>query len=385
MNALRQQVCQTTAAKLTQALGRLATSRAVVGLDGFVDEILAVVDTRHDPDRYEPVRTIAALAAKIGRAAGESSNYELVVKQRKLGGNGPIMANALACLGLPVTYIGNLGHPEIHLVFRDFATRADVRSIAEPGHTDALEFDDGKLLLGKLEPLAEVNWDNLVERVGRDELQRLFGGATLIGMVNWTMLPRMTGIWEHLLAEVLPGGGSHEGKPAPRRTLFVDLADPEKRTSEDLREALGLLPRFQEQVEVILGLNLKEAMAVARVLGLTVPADPDAFLEPAAAAIRRDLGIGCVVIHPRRAAAAATETEVARFAGPFVQHPLISTGGGDHFNAGFAFGRILGLGLEESLCAGVACSGYYVRTAQSPTAAELAEFIRLLPDPEPPA
>jgi sugar/nucleoside kinase (ribokinase family) len=386
MNALRQQVCQTTAAKLTQALGRLATTRALVGLDGFVDEIIAVVDTRLDPDRYEPVRTIAALAGKIGQAAGESSNYELVVKQRKLGGNGPIMANALACLGLPVTYLGNLGHPEIHLVFRDFATRADVRSIAEPGHTDALEFDDGKLLLGKLEPLAEVNWDNLVERVGRDELQRLFDGATLIGMVNWTMLPRMTGIWEHLIAEVLPAGAGSPGRgQAPRRTLFIDLADPEKRTPEDLRMALGLLDRFQEQVEVILGLNLKEAMAVARVLGLTLPADPDAFLEPAAAAIRRVLGVGCVVIHPRRAAAAATGSEAARFAGPFVQHPMISTGGGDHFNAGFAFGRVLGLGLEESLCAGVACSGYYVRTAQSPTASELADFIRLLPDPEPSA
>jgi sugar/nucleoside kinase (ribokinase family) len=88
------------------------------------------------------------------------------------------------------------------------------------------------------------------------------------------------------------------------------------------------------------------------------------------------------VIHPRRCAAAATESGVARFAGPFVQRPLISTGAGDHFNAGFCLGRVLGLDLEESLCAGVACSGYYVRTAQSPSAEELAEFIMVLPDPE---
>ena len=72
-----------------------------------------------------------------------------MVTQRKLGGNGPIMANALACLGLHVTYLGCLGYPEIDPVFRDFATRATVRSIAEAGHTDALEFDDGKLMLGK--------------------------------------------------------------------------------------------------------------------------------------------------------------------------------------------------------------------------------------------
>ena len=46
----------------------------------------------------------------------------------------------------------------------------------------------------------------------------------------------------------------------------------------------------------------------------------------------------------------------AKFLGPFVQHPKISTGAGDHFNAGFALGRTLGFDLEQSLCCGVATS-----------------------------
>jgi hypothetical protein len=45
-------------------------------------------------------------------------------------------------------------------------------------------------------------------------------------------------------------------------------------------------------------------------------------------------------------------------------------------------GRVLGMGLEASLCAGVASSGYYVRTARSATAIELAGFIDELPAPE---
>jgi sugar/nucleoside kinase (ribokinase family) len=65
-----------------------------------------------------------------------------------------------------------------------------------------------------------------------------------------------------------------------------------------------------------------------------------------------------------------------------VKEPKISTGAGDHFNAGFCLGRVLGLSLEESLCTGVGTSGYYVRTAISPTAAQLAEFIANLPAPE---
>ena len=350
--------------------------KAVLGFDGFVDEIIAVVDKRHGPDHYEPVESIAAMARKILGASGESSNYELIVKQRKLGGNGPIMANALASLGLDVTYIGNLGHPDVHLVFRDFAARARVISIAEPGHTDALEFADGKLMLGKLQSLGDVNWANLVERVGQPELSAMMGGATLIGMLNWTMLPRMGEIWDRLLEEVFPAG------PKAGRTLFVDIADPEKRTREDLRGALATMAKFQEHADVILGLNLKEAAQVAEVLGLPDRADREATVEEDAAAIRRALGLGCVVIHPRKVAAAALESESARFPGPFVQSPRISTGAGDHFNAGFCLGRVLGLGLEESLCAGVASSGYYVRTARSASAIELAGFIEELPAPE---
>ncbi len=120
-------------------------------------------------DRYEAMKTIDVLGDKILAAAGQSSNYELLVKQTKLGGNGPIMANALAAAGLPVTYIGNLGYPAMHPVFAELAKRAkEVISIAEPGHTDALEFEDGKLMLGKHQTLGDISWENLLQRVGKE-------------------------------------------------------------------------------------------------------------------------------------------------------------------------------------------------------------------------
>jgi sugar/nucleoside kinase (ribokinase family) len=375
--ATRQQICASTSAKLAAAAPTLKKLPATIGLDGFVDSIIAVVDKRHDNVRYEPMKTIAALGTKIINAAGQSSNYEMVVKQTKLGGNGPIMANALAAMGMDVSYIGNLGYPTLHPVFQELANRAHVISIAEPGTTDALEFDDGKLMFGKHESLKDINWDNLVQRVGGlDKLKSLFSQSRLVGMVNWTMLAFMTDIWRHLLSEVLPSvqKGHH--------AFFVDLADPEKRTHNDIHGALDLLTRFQEKVDVILGLNLKEAGEVGDVLGLPGRADPEASIKESATEIRRKLGISCVVVHPRRGAAAATETHAAEFAGPFVAQPKISTGAGDHFNAGFCLGRVLGFDLEESLCTGVATSGYYVRTAVSPSATQLAEFIGELPAPE---
>lgn len=372
----RQQICAETSRKLLDAAPRLKDVRALIGLDGFVDNIMSVVDKRHDHDRYDAIHKIERMGQKILAAAGQSSNYELVTKQQKLGGNSPIMANALACAGLNVTCIGNLGYPTIHPVFCDFGKRADLISIAEPGFTDALEFEDGKLMFNKNQSLGEVTWDNLLSRVGKDRLKELVGQSKLVGMVNWTMLPHMSRIWAKLLDEVIPNIERHE------RKIFVDLADPEKRTAEDILEALHLLRRFQDQVDVILGLNLKESGEIADVLDLPHRDNPEPHIEETARAIREKLGLYCVVIHPRRSAAAAIAGHSARFAGPFVQQPKISTGAGDHFNAGFCLAQTLGFGLEESLCTGVSISGYYVRTAISPSAYELANFIAQLPDPQ---
>jgi pfkB family carbohydrate kinase len=373
----RQQICQSASRKLSAAIPTLDSMNAVIGLDGFVDEIIAVVAKRFDKDRYEAMKTITVLGDKIQAAAGQSSNYELLVKQTKLGGNGPIMANALAAAGLPVTYIGNLGYPAMHPVFAELAKRAkEVISIAEPGHTDALEFEDGKLMLGKHQTLGDISWENLLQRVGKEALIKKVSAAKLIGFVNWTMLPNMSDIWSKLQSEILPHC------PKADRTFFIDLADPEKRTVTDISDALIILGRFQSFVNVILGLNLKESDQIASALGIAVPADSEPVMEQTAKAIRQKLGISCVVIHPRKGAAAATAEESARFAGPFVEKPKISTGAGDHFNAGFCLGRILGLNLEESLCTGVGTSGYYVRTAQSPTGKQLAEFIAELPPPQ---
>jgi sugar/nucleoside kinase (ribokinase family) len=376
MGLTREQICESASRKLMAAAPTLGSMPALIGLDGFVDEIIAVVDKRIDLKRYEAMKTIEVLGQKILQAAGQSSNYELLVTQTKLGGNGPIMANALASAGLAVTYIGCLGYPALHPVFADFAKRAKVYSIAEPGHTDALEFEDGKLMFGKHQSLGDINWDNLLARVGKDRLVELVCNAKLIGMTNWTMLPVMSDIWSKLQTEILPKC------PKGERTLFIDLADPEKRTREDIAGALKIISGFESSVRVILGLNLKESTAIAEVLRIGIAGDAEKGIEETAKSIRQKLGISCVVIHPRKGAAAATAKESGKFSGPFVQQPKISTGAGDHFNAGFCLGRILGLSLEESLCAGVATSGYYVRTATSPTGGQLAEFIAKLPPPQ---
>src|SRR5437016_4120741 len=192
------QLREECAAELLAATGRASAMTAFVGLDGFVDEILHAVDKRESAEKYTRVPTIAQFASRLAAAAGRSANVELVSQLTKLGGNGPIMANALASFGLKVTYLGNLGYPNLHPVFADFAKRAEVHSIAEPGYTDALEFEDGKIMLGKHQSLKQVNWANISSRFGSDKFARHFSSADLVGFVNWTMLTAMSDIWNSL-------------------------------------------------------------------------------------------------------------------------------------------------------------------------------------------
>src|SRR5207302_4443874 len=128
---------------------------------------------------------------------------------------------------------------------------------------------------------------------GREKLKQLIDGSRLIGMVNWTMLPHMSRIWAKMLDEVIPNNQRHQ------RQLFIDLADPEKRTHEDILDALHLLTRFQDQVDVILGLNLKESTEIADVLGLPGLSEPEGAIEEVARTIREKLHLSCVVVHPR--------------------------------------------------------------------------------------
>ncbi|HEX4119447.1 MAG TPA: PfkB family carbohydrate kinase [Verrucomicrobiae bacterium] len=349
--------------------GKAAQTSAFVGLDGFVDEILHVVDKRENAEVYQRLPTILKLSERLGAAAGKSTNVELVNQITKLGGNGPIMANALASFGLKVTYLGNLGYPNLHPVFADFAKRAEVHSIADPGTTDALEFEDGKVMIGKHTSLKHVTWENIQKRMGRDLFAAKFASADLVGFVNWTMLPYMSDVWESILAEICPSMN------CPRRTLFFDLADPEKRTREDILRALELIGRFEQYFNVILGLNEKEAHEVGEVLGLRPPGPTPEALGDFSLQIASRLKSGTLVVHPVSYALAVSNNKVDIVEGPFTGKPLITTGAGDHFNSGFCLGRLLGLDNKMSVLTGVTTSGYYVRSAQSPSIAQIAAMM----------
>ncbi len=358
------------AERLTESRSILGRSKILVGFDGFVDTILHVVDQRESATKYTRLDKMGEFGRRIQAAAGKSANLEFVEQMVKLGGNGPIMANALAQFTPPVTYVGSLGYPNLHPVFDAFAKTTRVISISEPGYTDAVEFNDGKLMFGKHASLKHINWQNLLKHIGEPDIVKLFSDCAMIAMVNWTMLPSMTAIFNKVLTRVAP---MLEG---PRRWVFFDLADPAKRAPEDIQTALKTISKFEKNFRVILGLNFSESVQIGGVLGIKRPAESLPAVAAHAAAIREKLGLDTVVVHPTHFAAAADASGHSALSGPFTPKPKITTGAGDHFNAGFCLGRLLECDIPMSLQFGVATSGYYVRHARSPKMEDLKKFLR---------
>lgn len=359
-----------TAASLAEHLRRtdFENMRAVVGFDGFVDEVVHVVDRRLDTDHYERVGYLADYGRKFLEAAGLSLNVEMVPVARKMGGNGPIFANSLSKLGMNLTYMGALGREGIHLVFQELEERAHLISLSDPAFTDAVEFYDGKVISSKLEAFRALTWENIKKQIPVEIFAGMMDESALVGFENWTMLVHMTKIWKGICGEVFP-----LMKNPARRKMFLDLADPAKRTEEDILEAIDCMRLFETRFEVILGLNEKEAFGLAALFGKG--REDFGLILSLAEYLKEKLPVSVVVVHPVKEACAVSREGSFCVQGPYCEKPKLTTGAGDNFNAGFVLGYLAGCSLKESLTLGTANSGYYVRHAHSADLPSLCQFL----------
>jgi hypothetical protein len=343
------------------------TSQAFVGLDGYVDKIQKVVQSQiKQQSTYFP--TIAALAAHIDLAAGKSAQLELVTQETKLGGNAPIMAHALGSLGLPTTCLGNFGFPDIDLPFQQMHAQCQLVSLGPPAETNALEFDDGKLILSEVSAFKMLDWKMVKEVAGISNLIAYVEPCALVALVDWCNLPHATDIWRGILEEVLPQ------LTARPRHFFFDLADPSKKPVEEVLEVLEVIKSFAPYGTVTLGLNENEANK----LTVALHDNPSLLVKPLVekcAFIYDQLTIHRLLVHPVDSSVLVTEQGSQIIPGRLVTQPRISTGGGDNLNAGFCFGQLAGFSLETSAVLGMATSGAYVQDGKSPDVPRLLTYL----------
>ena len=98
--------------------------------------------------------------------------------------------------------------------------------------------------------------------------------------------------------------------------------------------------------------------------------------------VQRRLGLSWAMCHLVRSSACAWGASSKRAAGSvgadgfFEPKPKITTGAGDHFNAGFVAALLVGMEPLQALHVGGATSGYYVRSGISPNREQVAGFLR---------
>lgn len=331
-----------------------------VGFDGFIDETVDCVYKRLSATSYEPYSSLKQYGEAIAAASGKSGHFEWVTKETRIGGNAPLLATALLEQGVSVHFAGCCGDSQTinTTLFEPLATKtASFLSIEAPGYTQLIELTDGKIFFGKTASLFHVTQQRLVALRPEQEWIDIFHSVDAIAMVNWSMLPHMTEIWQWLGRLPLQQPRQQIGK-----IVFIDLADPKKRSKEDLLLALETLASLQEKFTVILGLNRSEAMLLCALYGLTW----DEKLTTAQA-LRDACRLYGIIIHSKERVIGATAVAAVEEPVESISSPVRITGAGDHFNAGFLRKFVETQSLQLSILHAIWTAQEFIRTGISPS------------------
>lgn len=338
-----------------------------LGFDGYVDDLYKVVEKREDQENIKYYSNIESFGKRIVMAAQKSADLEVVLKKRKIGGNGPILSNALSELGMQASCIGTMDTGKSENPFETMNSNCRRYSIGKASETFAMEFCDGKIMFGNLQGNYST-WGDIKNKIGLEKLRKIYRESALIAIVNWSGLYYVQEILEGFQEEVCRSLPDIQRK---EKIFFFDMADPSVLNREKILNYLNIMRSYAKQAKVILGLNENEA----RIIGEVIDEDSNEPFE-IGRRIREYLGAFQVVIHTNRHSFAFSEKEQEVFSGMHIRTPVISTGAGDHFNAGYITGALGGLGLLDSLLLGQAEASYYLSEGSSPTLEQLISYIQ---------
>lgn len=343
----------------------LAAHTATLGFDGFIDTIVTPVKNNSSADYFT---SLEEWGQYILSKKGSNFSIELIQRSTKAGGNMPNMATALSKLGIPVHCVGTLGYPSIDPIFRQLPAQCQLYSFAAAGTCQAIEFNDGKMMLAGMSELNKADWQLLKQRVPISTLISLFDTASLVGLLNWGELTASTGFWKGLLQEVLPFC-----KTGKEKIFFVDLSDCSSRSRKEILAALDLLTDFSRYGKLVLSLNKNECRIIYNNLFETA-AEKTSLKEMGQKIFTRLLP-SALIIHHREHAMAFSKNEFVLKNSFVVSTPLLLTGAGDNFNAGFCFAQLMGCALEDSLTIAHLAAACYIKNGESADWSTLLEAL----------
>jgi hypothetical protein len=367
--------------------------KALVGFDGYVDKIQKVVRSKNGTTSvyYD---TITQIANHVATLAGVSGQIEIRNLELKLGGNAPIMANSLGALGIKNTCIGTMGYPDLNNVFEEINPNCEVVSIAEPAQTNAMEFNDGKLIFSEVSTFEQLTWTYVSAVAGVDNLTRWIYESQLVSFVDWANLNHCTDIWQGILEDIIvnlnPAPSEKErnafyfsnknltkgdSNGMRHKNFFFDLCDPSKRSKEEILAALAVISKYKPYGRITLGMNENEARKVYKALDGDNPESTD--LQIITKYIFDKITVHQVLVHPTDRSIICNKNGVFEVKGRLVPEPRILTGGGDNLNAGFCLGLLMDLPVQQVMLLGMANSGAYITNGTSPEIDDLIHYLEV--------
>lgn len=339
---------------------RLKRARITVGFDGFIDVLARpVFKTAKATSDLQYFQTIEEFGKFLSEHKGVSCSVEMEVFSRKFGGNAPHLSNALSKLGAHVDCIGTFGKYSIDPVFQPLT--CNLYSFDEAGVSTALEFTDGKVLLGQ-RICKQVDWKAISECTATVGLGKLIEGADLLALVNWSEISYSYDLWKWMLENYLKTAA-----PDKDKVVFFDLCDISRKSHEEILQILELILEFSEYRKSILSLNRNEANLVGKAI------DTDDYVKTAQK-LQQKYGLGKVIIHGCDESILVQEEGVFSHFNHHIQKPTVLTGAGDNFNGACCAAILLGLKGADCLWFAAKFAEEYVKTGILPTLEDMERY-----------
>ena len=345
---------------------RFDGAELVFGFDGVVDSVRTFVDKGRSRTEYDRIATLKAFRDRLDDsiAAESSLTVEWRTEGTRTGGHACHLSRVFDGLGADTTMIGTYGQPPREPFRSEFAGSTLV-SIGAPGFCNAVEFDDGKLMLAQAGEAADLDWETLRDRIDPASLAEHLDGADLLGVGYWSMTPALPSLVSTLVSETWPLQSS------PPEHVFFDTGDVRNLPRDTLCKGAIRLEETNEVVRTTVSANRSETKALAAAFDGPEPSTLTANAEQ----VYEGLGVTRFVGHSPSRAVTVSGGESVSIRVPRTDEPAMTTSAGDHFNAGFLLGHLAGLSNPATTVVANAAAGSFVRTGLPPDYDDVAEFV----------
>ena len=339
--------------------------RTVHGFDGYIDRVRIMVESRTGPNDFQRMRSLATLEQRIGEsvALNNSCSIEWEERDQRAGGHTSHLGRAFATLGFDPTVVGTYGTPP-EAIFEQELTGCSLVSIGSPSYSDAVEFNDGKFMINEIGSMETLDWETLHNHVDLSSLIKIIDGADALSTGYWSTMPFLSSIWDGLRTDIWPSLSN------PPKMVFVDPADVRRMSDKRIKRGLRPLKQLNNRIQVTVSANRRETGVLASLSG-----DDGNDFKTVAQQAKDVLEVSRYLAHTVDRSILVTDDITTVAQTPRVAEPELTASAGDHFNAGFILGDILGLSDTASLMLGNVVANWFVRHGRPPEYDELLDFL----------